>query len=280
MRIALTTCNQYPNLTASDALLAAELAARGHEVDAVSWNGADPHDWSSHDLVVLRSNWDYHRDIDRFDAWLQAVGRSTARLVNPLELVRWNCRKSYLVELSRRGAPIPLTWIDDAATRQTRPSWMHSSQLLVVKPLIGASGEGVALVQLADIDRAIRDSRYPAGLVIQEFVTDVGGGEWSLVFFAGAYSHAFQRVREDKGSQLDVTYRGAITAGRPDRSLVALASDLIHLLPMKAVYARVDLMVSDHGPLVIEIEVNEPSLRLDLHPEAPARFADALLTDD
>ncbi|MEM9134242.1 MAG: ATP-grasp domain-containing protein [Actinomycetota bacterium] len=280
MRIVLTTCAAHPSLTASDALLAAELQARGHEVEAVPWNGAEPRDWSSDDLVVLRSNWDYHRHIDRYETWLVAVDRSTARLVNPCDLVRWNCRKTYLLELGRRGAPIPATWIADAASPTSRPEWIDPARPVVAKPVVGASGDGVALVDPADLDRAIDESGGPDGLVIQEFVTDVGGGEWSLVFLASEYSHAFQRVRTAGEAAADVAYRGIVQAATPDRGLVALAGDLLGLLPTTPVYARVDLLSSARGPLVIELEVNEPSLRLDLHPDAPARFADALLSHD
>ena len=40
-------------------------------------------------------------------------------------------------------------------------------------------------------------------------------------------------------------------------------------------YARVDLLPTDSGPVVLELELTEPSLFLALHPDAPARAATA-----
>ena len=278
MRIALTTCEQYPELSASDALLAADLADRGHEVHAAPWNGPDHELWTSWDMVVLRSNWDFHEDIDRFDTWLWTMEASQTELVNPAPLVRWNTRKSYLLELAEQGVLIPRTWIAHAGAQESKPAWIKGSERLIIKPMIGASGKGVALVKPVDVDQVIADSDRKDALVLQEFVTDVGGGEWALVFFAGDFSHAFQRVPVAGEYRVNSGFGGTVRAGHPDRGLVTLANEVLGLLQTRPVYARVDLVVSDDGPVVMEVEVNEPSLCLDLHPDAPRRFADALLT--
>ena len=49
-------------------------------------------DWSSYDLVVLRSPWDYALRRDEFVAWAATV----PTLVNPADVVRWNTDKRYL----------------------------------------------------------------------------------------------------------------------------------------------------------------------------------------
>ncbi len=40
-------------------------------------------------------------------------------------------------------------------------------------------------------------------------------------------------------------------------------------------YARVDLLPTPDGPVVLELELTEPSLFLQLDPQAPARAAAA-----
>jgi hypothetical protein len=45
-----------------------------------------------------------------------------------------------------------------------------------------------------------------------------------------------------------------------------------------ALYARVDGVTFDGAFRVMELEVVEPELFFRLHPQAPARFADALLS--
>jgi hypothetical protein len=42
-------------------------------------------------------------------------------------------------------------------------------------------------------------------------------------------------------------------------------------------YARVDLLPTAHGPVIIELELTEPSLYLLLHPSAASELANALV---
>ena len=52
---------------------------------------------------------------------------------------------------------------------------------------------------------------------------------------------------------------------------------VLALLPVPALYARVDGLVCDGRFILMELEVNEPDLGMDLAPGAAERFADALL---
>src|SRR5688500_18001474 len=104
MRIALVTYRRLPDLDPDDRPLASVLARRGHEVTAALWD--DPAlDWGSFDLALLRSTWDYFHRRDEFLAWAARAAAAT-RLWNPVDLVRWNSHKSYLVDLRGRGVAV------------------------------------------------------------------------------------------------------------------------------------------------------------------------------
>jgi hypothetical protein len=45
----------------------------------------------------------------------------------------------------------------------------------------------------------------------------------------------------------------------------------------KLLYARVDLLPTPQGPVIIEIELTEPSLYLLLHPPAATQLAEAII---
>ena len=229
------------------------------------------------DVVVLRSNWDYHEHLRHFEGWIRGVDASDGLLVNALPLVEWNLRKSYLVDLAVRGAPVPHTTLVAESDDVDVPSWVRADQPVVIKPQVGASGAGVELVEPDAVADALRTMQTPGGLVIQDFVADIGDGEWALVFFGGDYSHAFQRVPAAGEFRINKKFGGTVRPGEPDQALKDLARDVLMLLPAAPAYARVDLMVTAQGPVLMEVEVNEPSLRLDLHPDAPKRFADAVL---
>jgi hypothetical protein len=50
----------------------------------------------------------------------------------------------------------------------------------------------------------------------------------------------------------------------------------VKALPQPPVYGRVDLVLHDGAPLLMEVELIEPELWVTLAPDAPARFADAV----
>ncbi|MEM9465169.1 MAG: ATP-grasp domain-containing protein [Actinomycetota bacterium] len=277
MRVDLVTCTTYPTLSDSDALLAAELTQRGVEVRDRPWNAPDPAWTDPADLVVIRSSWDYHTDVEGYERWLRAITAAGATVVNPVDLVVWSLRKRYLLELAGQGVTIPLTSVIEP-WMSLRPGWLADDEPVVVKPLVGASSVGVSLVGPERLDEALAAARHSGRtLLLQEFIDDLGGGEWSLVFFDGEYSHAFQRVAAPAEVAENGLYAGASAARVPSADLIAFAADVVPLLPAEPAYVRVDLMVRETGPVVIEVEVNEPALRLEFDPEAPARFADAVL---
>ena len=54
---------------------------------------------------MCRTPWDYFDRPLEFLAWARGVAART-ELVNPIEVLRWNAHKSYLVDLAGRGVPV------------------------------------------------------------------------------------------------------------------------------------------------------------------------------
>jgi hypothetical protein len=108
MRVVLVTCTTWPELSASDRLYAEALEQLGVSTVAAPWNGP-PEPFAGADLVVLRSCWDYHHDLDGFRAWLDALEHAGTRVLNAPSLVRWNLNKRYLLDLARWGVRVPQT---------------------------------------------------------------------------------------------------------------------------------------------------------------------------
>ena len=153
---------------------------------------------------------------------------------------------------------------------------------IVVKPCIGANAEGAFRLKPSD-DRALWKQASEAYLdrdgMIQPFVESiVKTGEISLVFFVGKWSHAVLKKPAPKDFRVQEEHGGIITALRPAADELKLAELVMKALPEVPLYGRVDLVRLDDGrPVVIEVELCEPSLYLAHCEDAAARFARAIV---
>lgn len=280
--IALVTCADIPDLEADDQLLLEPLRALDAEPVIKVWD--DPAvDWSSYDLVVLRSTWDYAPRRNEFVSWAASV----PRLVNAASIVEWNTDKRYLATLAEAGVSVvPTTWVSS-------PGWTPPADgEWVIKPSISAGSRDTGRYRMSsasDGDHAVAHmSRLvDAGRVamVQPYLSAVDTyGETALLFFDGVFSHAIR-----KGPMLDGPDRGvdglyvpeAITSRIPSPEELATAAKALGAIPAglpAPLYARVDLIPGPDGAsTLVELELTEPSLFLDHGEGAPARFAAALI---
>jgi hypothetical protein len=282
-RVALVTCDLFPSLWDDDFPLRDALTARGATVEAVRWD--DPAvDWSAYAAAVLRSPWDYVPRRDEFVAW----ARTVPRLLNPAAVVAWNTDKRYLLDLA--GAPVTPTAYVSPGETWTPPS----SGEWVVKPTISAGSQDTgryALPSQSDLATAHVARLTAAGrtAMIQPYLSAVDtSGETALMFFPDAtgrltFSHAVR-----KGPMLTGPDEGKIDPGSEDISArtpsaaeLATAERVLAAVPAAyrdLLYARVDLIPSPDGtPLLVELELTEPSLFLRTVPVAAERLAEAIL---
>ena len=281
-RVALATQAALPDLSADDRLLVPALAARGVHATAAVWS--DPSvDWTIFDAVAIRSCWDYHLRHDEFLAWVAQLERAGVALWNPPAVIRWNAEKGYLRDLGERGVRIvPTRWIERGSTA-TLYDVLHDAgwDAAVVKPAISASAHETWRTSR---DAAARDERRFRALVdhgrvlVQPFMEAVvAAGEWSLVFIGGELSHAMLKRARSGDFRVQSEHGGSATRGNPGARVVEQARRALHAGASDSLYARVDGCVVDDEFVLMELELIEPLLFLAEHPEAPARFASALV---
>lgn len=278
--VALVTCAGLPDLDPDDRPLAAALAARGLAVAAVRWD-EPAFDWGAVRLALLRSPWDYYRRPAEFLAWAARAAAAT-RLFNPLPVLRWNLHKGYLVELARRGAPVVPTRLlrqgepADLARLLAEERWAGA----VVKPAVSADSwetlvcrAGEEAAGQAHLDRLLPER----DLLVQPFLDSVEqAGERCLVFLDGEYSHAVRKNALTRGGRWAGLPEGAPVEAAPDE-LAAARAVLAAAGFDGLLYARVDLVRDAAGrPLLLELELAEPTLFLAHHPGGLARLVAAL----
>jgi uncharacterized protein GlcG (DUF336 family) len=285
-RVALVTCDRFPDLYTDEHLLRDALRARDHEVDAVCWD--DPSaDWARYDLAVIRSTWDYPTRRDEFVAW----ARSVPRLANPADIIEWNTDKTYLRSLAAAGVAVtPTTFVrpSESWTPPAPGEW-------VVKPTISAAAQGAGRYRLpeqADIAAAHVRRLQEAGrtAMIQPYLAavDVAGETSILCTPDGAgrltYSHAIRKGALLTGPDTGVPageYSEEITPRTPSAAELGLAEATLAAVPggaQRLLYARVDMIPGADGtPLLVELELTEPSLFFAEAPGAAERLAAAIL---
>jgi glutathione synthase/RimK-type ligase-like ATP-grasp enzyme len=278
-RIAFATCRAMPSLQPDDAPIAAALRELGAEVVPLAWNGPFA-PFTGCDLVAVRSTWDYAETPDAFLAWLQRLEDAPVPVTNAPALMRWNARKDYLLDLAARGAPLP-------PTRQVGPdadaicAVMDALDLqeAVVKPVFGAGASGLSIVRRDD-DAGLQAAAQKLGNdgLVQPLVPEIRTvGEASLTFVDDEFSHAAIK-RAAAGSILIHAEHGGSTAPyAPSDAELQVARDVLALLPDRPDYARVDLVPTAAGPVLMEVELIEPELFVLHGHGAPARFARSLL---
>lgn len=281
MKLALATCAEYPDLIEDDQQLRKSLAERGADVTAASWDDAAI-DWAAFDLVVIRSTWDYYHRVEEFLEWVRRVSAVT-RLENPANLVTWNAHKGYLEELQVRGVPVvPTEMLAQGSAHELgkvlrKRGWGEA----VVKPAVSAGSEGTIRLTLREAEehQGHLDTLLAKGdVLVQPFVESVTqGGERSLIFFEGRYSHALKKQAAPGDFRVQPQFGGIITPDQPPQRVKDLARSILEAAEVDPLYARVDLVRIGEKWKLIELELIEPLLYFDTDPKAVHRFVDAIL---
>lgn len=267
MKLRVATCMTLPEPDVDEAPLAAALAAGGFDAKLVAWD--DPAaDWDAPIPTIIRSTWNYALDVDAFLAWIDRAAAS-APLFNPPDVIGGNLHKRYLLELAARGVPVIPTTLVERGETCALPGGK-----LVIKPEVGAGSLGAKVFDGAsDAARAHLAALTAQGAaLVQPYVPSVEGyGERSIVMIDGELSHAIRKSPRFAGDSENVTGPFPIAE---DEHAVATAA----LAPYgNLLYGRVDLARDEQErPMVMELELVEPSLFFNRGPGSAVRYVAAL----
>lgn len=278
--------------------LLSALRAAGADAHEVDWDN-DTVEWPSFDLALLRSTWDYFERLPAFLAWAKHASMQT-RLLNPLDVLRWNTDKHYLDELAQAGVPVvPSAFVepgDDVAHAIGRFLALHpptprersGSGDIVVKPAVGAGSRDAQRHARSQHDAVITHAQRlldaHRSVLLQPYLDRVDEhGETSLLFFDGQFSHAIRKgplLQRGQAPTAELYARETIAPRTASADERAVAARALAAIPFEQplLYARVDLILADDGsPRLLELELVEPSVFVAHAEGAAARFAAAIL---
>ena len=288
--VALVSCRDLPEPDLDAAPLAAALTTAGLSSHVAAWN--DPQvDWAAARLTVLRSCWNYPRHADAFMTWAEATA-SVTTLLNPLPVLRWNIHKRYLLDLESHGIPVTPTVLvtrgSDATLAQIRRD--RGWQALVVKPAVSAASFRTVLVtpeQNAAGEEHLRRLVAERDTLVQAYLPSVEEyGERALIWVKGRLTHAIRKTPRLSGQDEAVSSEAVPVAeaeAELAREVMAALDDIIDApeastpIQDRLLYARVDVAPGPDGsPMVMELEMMEPSLYFNQGPAALERFVAGL----
>ena len=277
-QIAIATCAGYPHADDDQPLLRSALLELGIEGVPLVWD--DPaKSFNDFELTVVRSTWDYTAKRASFLDWARGI----ERLENPASIVEWNTDKRYIDALAASGVPVVPT------TYATTPDELEvpDAARFVVKPSIGAGSMGAKRFAADEVTAARQHVAELANdnkvAMVQPYLDLVDDQhETGVVVIDGTVSHAIS-----KGPMLSVTetdrsglfFAEMIASRTPTDEELEVVAHALKSVPGVSgplLYARVDLLPTPTGPVVIELELTEPSLFLTTAEPAASRLAAAL----
>jgi len=207
-------------------------------------------------------------------------------VLNAVAVLAWNTDKRYLRALGAAGiATVPTTWIEPEARagRYDLPGG-H----LVVKPAVSSGAQNTSRYLPSDhdaarshVERLLGEGR---GVMVQPYVRSVDAdGETGLIYIDGAFSHAIRKgpLLQAPGVTTDQLWAlEDITPRTPAAAELKIADAALDALPWpreELLYARVDVVQDAGGaPMLLELELAEPSLFLGLGSGAAGKLAQAI----
>jgi O-ureido-D-serine cyclo-ligase len=157
----------------------------------------------------------------------------------------------------------------------------------VVKPSVGAGSRDAARYRRADRSQAHAHLARLTGVgrhaMLQPYLERVDqSGETALMYFDGGFSHSVRKgpiLRVGAGFVAGLFASEATTARPAEEDERRVADAACRAIPGGApLYARVDLVRGDDGlPVLLELELTEPSLYLQHATGSAQRLAQAVL---
>ena len=237
------------------------------------------------DLLLLRSCWDYHLQPEAFLKWVTAAAAS-AHVINPVEIVRWNIDKRYLQEIKSAGYGVPKTVLLAKGESVDLAELMSRQRLgtIVVKPAISLSAYETYLVRGEDAEKfsaKLNRLLQERDMLVQEFVPEIAtGGEWSLIFLGGEFSHAVKKFPKTGDFRVQHEYGGSAERATPSESMRSMARDVLRRFAPQALYCRADVVPRAQGLALMELELIDPVLHFELAAEGAKLFAELLCRDE
>ena len=268
-----------------DAILKKYLINENADVEIVSWDN-DKYDWESRDLIIIRSTWDYHERLDEYVKWLEFLKEKRIKVYNDVDVIINNIYKNRQISWLKKNniAIMECEIFSNNEFENTKkpekniietikkyfPNYVNKS-LFVLKPTVSARSNNTFLIDpfninkdknahiTSDADKVFNElleKFNDRGIILQVFAQGIKDGEYGMVFLNGVL---VQSVVKKPGKLYGQKEKEVINE-IPEK-LKKFANDIVNKLDSnKILIARVDAILEDGTPKLMELELAEPNI--------------------
>ncbi|WP_338224640.1 glutathione synthetase [Algoriphagus confluentis] len=269
------------NTIDEDQLLSQVLKKLGLSHQIVAWS--DPEvNWSNFSHLLIKSVWDYFDYYPEFLAWMDQIQALRLPVLNDLDLIRWNSDKRYLMEIESKGFPTIAGVLLEKGSKPDVGRIMQKikTDTLVIKPVVSGGAKNTLKIPVnrwADFENQVIQLLKQEEFLAQPFVKEVAEvGEYSLLFFNGAFSHAVLKTPAKEDFRVQHYFGGTIQVVHPGPDLLNPAQKLIDEFGKNTLYGRVDGVLIEGVFHLMELELIEPYLFLGLTKDALSNYKKAV----
>jgi len=260
------------------------------KVELIIWDQYPIEKLNNFEALVIRSTWDYHLKPIAFMEWLKKAEKMTT-IYNSPDIIRWNCKKTYLSELEQNGVPIiPTLFVEnifDNAEINTIIPIIESKNYteIVIKPSVSASAYNTEKLETKNLRVEIAKLRTKLqttnivdkiahSFMIQPFIPSVTTiGEFSHIIINNKFSFAIMKKTATGDFRVQNGNRELMI---PTPEQVEFSEKVMKGLGKNVLYARVDFLEHEGKFLLMELELIEPYLYLTYSQKGIEEFAKAI----
>lgn len=263
---------------------------RKYEVNLIKTDWRDPLiDWKSFSAIIPKACWDYMLYPTEFEAFLKKIITLNTPMKNDINIVLWNMRKTYLLDLQKLNLPvaefllIPQYHNGEISTIVEQ---LHNANfqttILVAKPSISGGASDTIRFYLNDIhlhEALFKKIFSYADLILQPYFPEIAEtGEYSYFFFNKQFSHAILKKPERGDYRAHQLFGAQNLSYQPSVDEVEQALRFVSTVQPQCEYARIDVFKRNNQLFLIELELIEPYLYFERAPQSSLyAFCEAII---
>lgn len=261
-KVGIVSCDKWKNKITEDLLLEKELINNNICAEIISWEDKLIN-YSKFDCLILRSVWGYQNKYLEFREWLQMIKSRNILLLNHPDIIINNIQKNKQFSILKKNN-IPFIDTNFVYTEEDLLKKIYSKPLTVIKPIISGSGENTYLIgqeKLSNLRNILNElnsifAQNDNGIMIQPYINGIENGEYACVFIDGINTHNMLRFPGVFSEKKRPIYLSDIPC-----CIKKIAYDVSKLKEFSDyLYMRVDIVLQDGNPIIMEVELAEPDL--------------------